>query len=203
MENKVAKIISFLFHPLLMPTYSFVLLFSINAYFSMIIPIEAKWRLLLFVFILTFVFPLISIVFLYNRKMISSLYMKERKERTLPFFITTIFYFTVFYLLKGLNLSPIFQYYALGASLLVVAALVINFFWKISIHMIGIGGLLGMLIGLSIMGIINNILALFGGILIAGFIGFARLQLKNHTQAQVYGGLLLGLFGMLYLARFF
>ena len=129
--------------------------------------------------------------------------MKDIKERRIPFFITAIFFITAYYLLQGLNLSPIFQYYALGASIMVLAAFLINFFWKISIHMIGIGGMTGLLLGLSYMGIVNGLLLLFVCILIAGLIGFARLQLKSHTQAQVYGGFILGLFGMFYLANFF
>lgn len=69
--------------------------------------------------------------------------------------------------------------------------------------MIAIGGLSGMILGLSLLSIINNSLLIYGCLFVSGLIGFARLRLNAHTNAQVYAGYLLGLFGMGLLALYF
>ncbi len=203
MQTKIAKIISFLFHPLLMPTYAFIILFNIKAYFSLVIPYNGKLRIVLLVFIVTFIFPSMVILFFRSRNLIKSLYQLTRQERKFPYITTIIFYVFAYYLLKNVQISPIFHYFIFGAIVISILALLINFFWKISIHMISIGGLVGMLLGLSFTGIIGEPIFLILSILMAGFIGFARLQLKAHTPAQVYSGFLLGVFGMIYLALYF
>ncbi len=203
MQTKIAKIISYLFHPLLIPTYAFVLLFSIKAYFSLIIPTEGKLRILLLIFIVTFVFPVMVILFFKSRNMIKSLYQLSRQERKFPYITTIIFYFFAYYLLKNVQISPIFHFFTFGATVLSMTAFVINFFWKISIHMIAIGGVIGMLIGLSFTGILGSPFWIYVAVFVAGLIGFARLQLKAHSQLQVYAGFFLGVFGMIYLALYF
>lgn len=203
MQSRIAKIISYLFHPLLMPTYAFLLLFSIKAYFSLIIPTEGKLRILLLIFIVTFIFPVMVILFFKSRNMIKSLYQLTRQERKFPYVTVIFFYLMAYYLLKDVQISPIFHFFTFGATVLSMVAFIINFFWKISIHMIAIGGVIGMLIGLSFTGIVGDLFLVVVSILIAGLIGFARLQLKAHTQLQVYTGFLLGVFGMMYLALYF
>jgi hypothetical protein len=203
MQTKIAKFISYLFHPLLMPTYAFLILFNIKAYFSLVIPYEGKVRIALLIFIVTFVFPTMVILFFRSRNMIKSLYQLSRQERKFPYITTIIFYIFAYYLLKNVQISPIFHYFIFGATTISMLAFGINFFWKISIHMIAIGGLIGMLLGLSFTGIISEPTFVILSIFLAGLIGFARLQLKAHTPAQVYSGFLLGIFGMIYLALYF
>ena len=203
MQTKIAKIISCLFHPLLMPTYAFMLLFSIKAYFSLIIPAEGKLRILLLIFIVTFIFPVMVILFFKSRNLIKSLYQLSKQERKFPYITTIVFYFLAYYLLKNVQISPIFHFFTFGATIISLVAFLINFFWKISIHMIAIGGVIGMLLGLSFTGIIESPLIVTVAIFIAGLTGFARLQLKANNQLQVYAGFFLGVLGMIYLSFYF
>lgn len=203
METKFAKLISYIFHPLLMPTYAFILLFNQKAYFAMIIPTASRWRLLIIVFIITFVLPLMLVLLLKSLKKIKSLQMFERKERNLPYVVVAWFSFILYLVLNNTQLSTIYKYFSLGATLLIVFAFLVNLKWKISIHMLAVGGLLGMVLGLTQMSLITNPMYLLSLILIAGLIGFARLQLKAHTQAQVYTGLLSGVILMMTLAYYY
>lgn len=203
MQTKLAHAISIIFHPLLIPTYAFLILFSINAYFSLLIPYPSKLRILSLIFIITFVFPTLVILFFKSRNIISSLQMKNREERVYPYIVAGIFFSLAFYLIRIIQISPIFQYFCLGSAILLFIAFLINFLWKISIHMIAIGGLTGMILGLSFMSIINNILLIYGCFFVSGLIGFARLRLNAHSNAQIYAGYFLGLFGMVLLALYF
>ena len=143
-------------------------------------------------FLSTIMLPLINILFLIRSKKVSSLEMANHKERSLPLFISAIWIWFGYYSLeKILVLSPILKSEILGIIIITVIASVISKYWKISLHMLGIGGVIGVLISLNI---------LFGGmgkaiiiaILFAGILGVARLHEKAHNHTQIYAGLILG-----------
>ena len=71
--------------------------------------------------------------------------------------------------------------------------MLVNIFWKISAHMVGIGGLLGIMITISSRLQINLHYLLIALVLIAGLVAFSRLKLNEHNSAQIYCGFLLGL----------
>ncbi len=199
METKIAKILSLVFFPLLIPTYTLLIIFNINVYFSMIIPQLAKLQILGMVFLITFIFPFFMMILFQRIGIIKSLYMKTKEERTLPYLMTIIFYYLAYYLLKQLQISPIFYYFILGATFLIIITLIINFFWKISIHMIGVGGMLGTLMGLSFLWMIDIPFLIILLVLCSGITGYARLKLNAHNPAQIYSGFLLGTSFMLFL----
>ena len=144
------------------------------------------------VFFTTFFLPAAFIFFMIKKGLIGSLYIDAREERTVPYIVTIVFFILTYYLLKQLQLSSIYSFFMIGATLLVISVLLINMFWKISSHMAAIGALTGMVIGLSwflgmlFLGLIITALVL------SGIVGYARLRLNAHTPAQVYGGFLLG-----------
>lgn len=192
MEKQFAKLISVLFHPLLMPTYALLLLFSTNYYFVLILPPKYKYLLLSFVFITTFILPSIIMFILLKAKMINSIQMESSKERTLPLFIVSGFFFATFYFLREAPQSTIFNLFMLGATILTLMSLLINYLTKISVHMVAIGGIFGMFTGLALTFSQDINYLLFLIIMAAGFTGFARLKLKSHSPMQVYLGFLLG-----------
>jgi membrane-associated phospholipid phosphatase len=65
--------------------------------------------------------------------------------------------------------------------------------WKISIHMVGIGGLLGAVLALTTYHYpMDALILLCSIILIAGGLASARLWLGAHTKGQVYAGFAVG-----------
>ena len=203
MQNKLAGAISIIFQPLLIPTYGFLILFSMNTVFSLMINPSAKWMIMGVVFLTTFLFPAIMIFFLMKMGVISSLNLRTRQERIFPFLITGMFYYLVYYMLKQQQIPPIYSYFMIGTTFVIIVAMIINFYWKISIHMLSMGGMLGAFLGLSFVMMIDLIPVLLLIILVSGLVGYARLQLNAHTPAQVYTGfitgfaLMLGLFMLL------
>ena len=90
-----------------------------------------------------------------------------------------------------LNYTPIIKSIYLGAIYVLILSLYITKFWKISLHMLAIGGLTGVLLTLELLyGQSLNFLLLF--IFISGCLGFSRYSLNAHTLKQIYGGYLLG-----------
>ena len=95
----------------------------------------------------------------------------------------------------------------LGATIALWVAFIINLFTKVSVHTVGVGGLLGMIVlgmyhfeytefylNLGSLGYfhIQMKILLMVIIVIAGLVGTARLLLKAHTTEQVYLGYFIG-----------
>ena len=162
-----------------------------------------SFEIRLFVFALTFAatffMPLISVLVLLKAKQITSLEMSIKEERRLPYLITAMFYFVESYLLTLTHASGFVNSWILGSTLLILIVMVINLFWKISAHMVAIGGLCGMMIALSYRLQINLHYQLILLFTIAGLVGFARLKPNSHSPSQVYVGFLLGVSTELFL----
>ncbi len=197
MEEKIAKIISVVFHPMLIPSYTILILFNINNYISLLIPFSAKLLILGMVFITTFLFPILFIFIMKRKGIVKTLQMETREERIYPFAVIAIFYFLSYYMLKQLHISDIYYLFLLGATFLIIIALLITFYWKISVHMIGIGGMLGALIGISFRINVDFVILIALTVLCSGIVGFARLKLNAHKPLQIYTGFLSGVIIML------
>jgi hypothetical protein len=198
-EHRIAGIISWVLHPMLIPTYAILLIFSQDAFFVMMLPDKLKLILTGLIIANTLLLPLIFIWMMHKRGMISNYQMPERSERTIPFATAALFYFATWIMMNNLGLHGVYYLFVLGGAILIVVSMIINLFWKISIHMAGIGGLTGGFIGLNYHMLINSgtlILVLF---VLSGLVGFARLKQNTHNEAQVYVGYMVGIlvmFGM-------
>ncbi len=189
-----AHTISVLFHPMLMVTYGCLLLFFgiKNTVFEYLTPFETKWRITLIVFAFSFAFPVLNIFILYKLKRLPSLILSQQRDRTFPYIMTSLFYFGLFYLLKDINIWNPLKLFILGGGLGILLSALINLKFKISAHMVGIGGLLGALISVSYLIKFDMTLFYIASIIIAGLIGTSRLYLKEHKPYQLYTGFLLG-----------
>ncbi len=191
-ETGIAKAISIVLHPMLLSTYALAILFNMQVYFSIGIPVKAKWMIGVLIFIVTGLLPMLLALLMARLGIIKSLQMNQREERIWPFVIAAIFYYLAYYLLKQLDLSPVYILFMLGAFVTLVTGLVISFFWKISIHMTGMGGLVGAFTGLSLRFMIDIPLLIVILIIFSGLTGFARLKLSAHNPAQVLAGFVTG-----------
>ena len=90
MEEKIAKIISVVFHPMLIPSYTILILFNINNYISLLIPFSAKLLILGMVFITTFLFPILFIFIMKRKEIVKTLQKETREEREYLFAVTAI-----------------------------------------------------------------------------------------------------------------
>jgi len=193
MELRIAKVISYIFHPLFIPFYTILVLLSSDTYMLLMIPLKGKLLLFGIVLLTTVLLPLFTSFFLIRMKIIHSIFPKTRAERIYLLLNVAIFYYLTYYLLKGTHASIVFNYFMLGSTFLVICSLIITFFYRISLHMIATGGLLGGIFGLTFghsVDLTGFILVL---ILFAGLMGSARLKIDSQKPAEVYYGFLAGL----------
>ncbi len=178
-----------------MATYGCLLLFFgiKNTVYDYLTEFETKWRISLIVFVFSFLFPVLNIYLLYKLKRLPSLTLSNQNDRTFPYVMTALFYFGLFYLLMDINIWNSVKIFIVGAGLAIMITALINLKYKISAHMVGIGGLLGVLISISYLIKFDFTPYYMATILLAGIIAFARLKLKEHSPSQIYLGFLLGL----------
>jgi hypothetical protein len=193
-----AKIVSVLFHPLLMPTYALIILFNSNTHFSYL-PFEVKKMMYLIVFLCTFLIPVSTIPFLVNLKVVSGPQLKNHRERIIPLAISALSFYFAYHLLNKYPLSTIefVKVMLLASAILIFICLLITLKWKISAHLIGTGGLLAGFFFYAVYFVADFTMVLVVISLLAGIIAYSRLKLQVHNSAQVYSGFLLGFFGML------
>ncbi|MEM8908835.1 MAG: hypothetical protein AAGD05_13395 [Bacteroidota bacterium] len=211
----IAHFLSIVFHPLLLLTYMLIILLTVNPYLFGVNTIGDSKILVMIIFLSTFLIPAVGIVMMRFLGLISSLQMPDKRERIGPYIITGIFYIWMFRnLLDHPDVPNAYKVFVLGATLALFMAFIINLFSKISMHAVGMGGLVGMVVLTMLLFSYNTFLlrtGLFGtlqvsmnavlmlALLIAGLVCTARLLLSAHTLQDIYGGFIVG-FSMQFLA---
>lgn len=214
----VSRLVSSLFHPIFILNYVFILLFLVNPYLFGIQDATQKGLLFISVFLLSVFFPIFTIVVMKLVGFIDSIEIKDRKERVMPLIITGVFYLWLFVNIRQNSIVPsAFSIFVLGATIALFVAFFINNFSKISLHTVGMGGLVAMVF------IIRNYfsynvfyfnfgplgsysisldLILFFSIFFAGLVGTSRLHLNAHRKQEVYMGYLVGILAQIIAFRF-
>ncbi|WP_413511522.1 hypothetical protein [Myroides odoratus] len=189
--KKLAQIVSFLFHPILLPLQTVGLYFFVQyAYFS---PLELS-IILSQVALVTFFIP-ISIYYLMRslRILKSSVMVSETKERIFPFAINILLLYTLKSLVLYNNSAYELKIYFWGLigtySLLLVSAL---FKQKYSVHTALLTAGLTFFILLLLHQNTAALILLIGCILFTGLTASARLYLRAHTSYEVFVGGLIG-----------
>lgn len=192
MFKRAATIISYLFNPLIMPTIGVFIMFSTNSLMVYQAP-EIKRAVYLIVFLSTFVLPFSFIPFFLYNKLISGIMMKKRKERIIPLMVTSVMYLFAAFLIYRIPVSMLLKKFVVATAINVLLVLLISLRWKISVHMVGVGGLVGLVLILSQYNTGNIVYYLIATIVLAGLVGSSRLKLGAHKPPQVYAGFLQGL----------
>ena len=192
--KRLANLISFTLHPLIMPSLGVLILGYFQAF--PIIP-EIFTPVLLITFLGTYVLPGLLMLLLYTVGTISDLEIKQHSERSWPLLLAAFTFYAVYRIMSSWPLAPQFIGFFAGMSIAVFLALLFNRWIKISLHMIGTGGLTGLAVGLNALLGISEIWPLAFALMAAGLVGSSRLYLGVHQKAEVYLGFCVGLIAVL------
>ena len=190
--NTLAKIISILFHPLLIPLYGVLIIISAPTIFGFL-PVEIKKILLTIILINNFLLPLFLLPYFRYRNIISSWTIIKREERILPLIVTTFFYFVTGYIFLRFNIPVFIKAFVFTAAILSLCLTIINAWFKISLHSAGAGALLALILVLSICMQTPLTWYLIISVIVAGALLSSRLWLESHTPSEVWSGFFLGL----------
>ena len=186
--------ISFIFHPLFVPTY-FIL------YLIKVVPFEfvgiTDWQLQLRVFSvfwLTAFFPAFAVFLLWRLKFSESIFLKTQKDRIIPYVIVMFFYWWMYYLSRNFADQPLaLKYFYFGIFIASAIGLTANHFIKVSLHTMGVSGLLTAVVLVSFTYPINNLPWVVASVAIAAIVWSARMIVSDHTNKELVVGFVIGL----------
>ena len=200
LNTSLAKILSAVFHPLLMPTLLLGLLFLAAPSTVGVATFAPSTRLsiLALVLISTFLMPSLLIYYFYRLGFVKSLELKTLPDRRLPYFTSVgIYGFATYFFGTRLGaLSEIAPQIALVLGSITVSIFLvalISLRWQISAHAVGMSGVVGAITAIATrFGENALVYPLIGFLIIMGYVAAARLHLNAHTPAQIFAGLMLG-----------
>ena len=190
----IAQFASYVFHPLFVPTFFMLFLIQVVPYeFASITDWQLKLRVFS-VFWLTAFFPAFAVFLLWRLNFSDSIFLRTQKERIIPYVITMFFYWWMYYLSRNFTDQPIaLKFFYFGIFIATSIGLVVNNFMKVSLHAIGISGLL-MAVGLtSYYYSLNNLFWLVLTVLLCALVISARMIVSDHTKKELIVGLAIGM----------
>jgi hypothetical protein len=192
MQKIISKIISVIFHPIIMPSAGVFLLFNSKTYISLVPALEKEFVYYI-VIGCTFVLPLLITPFFIFNSFISNPELDKKEDRKIPYFITLCFNYLAYYILRKISAPDIIVNFILSCFISITLTMLLSLKFKVSAHMVGVGGVTALILVLSYTQMINadNILILLFSV--SGLIGYARLYLNAHKPVQIYAGYFLGL----------
>ncbi|MBR3951472.1 MAG: hypothetical protein IKJ79_06150 [Bacteroidaceae bacterium] len=189
-----ARICSTIFHPLIMATLGIFL----SLYFSYMRMLGIGYiiNVSLLVVIITIAIPSLGVLLLYKTKRIKSIGLVNRTERTLPYLLFFVCYVVATIFLWYANLRGMQLGFFIGGLCAIAIDLLVNRWWKISVHMTAIGCLTGLIFVMSYMQYIMYTeyipLLQVAAIISSGALGTSRILLRRHTIGQVCCGFING-----------
>lgn len=193
-----ARFFSWLFHPVFVPVMLVFFMVFIHPY--LFAGMDTKPRILVVVqaaAMCTF-FPLVTVLLLKALDFIKSIQLTSRKDRIIPLVACGVWYFWLWYVWRNQPDYPQQAVqFALAIWISVSLALMANIIMKISLHAIAAGVMLTFIILLAFTQDLNFGVYISVALLITGIVCTSRFIVSDHTPAEIYGGLALGVLSMI------
>ncbi len=167
------------------------------------IPVPIIKAKILALFLLTLILPILLFLLLKKTRQISSVHLESTKERIIPLAIYAIILLLIMNRILPDNelIEPYF--FIVGVFGSTLSCLILAFLkFKVSIHMIAIGGVFMFFIALSIHFNININSSIALIIIISGAVATSRLHLRAHTPIEIFIGFFIGVIPQLIVLNF-
>lgn len=191
---RISTIVSVVFHPLFIGVFMAAYLLFIHPNYFVGFSDRAKWLKLMIVINNNLFFPMVVVALLRGLGFNKSFLLKSQKERIVPYIASITFFFWSYYVFKHQPETPrVLVGMCRGMFLSSAAALLLNNYFKISMHGIGIGGLMGLMMvsiadGSQYIGTPILIALLISGITIT-----ARKIVSDHNWFDLIAGCIVGI----------
>lgn len=192
--KQAAKILSILFHPVFMPLIGYYIILNSGVYESNI-PSNIKQYAYLITALFTIFLPVALITMLFYMHQIQSFELTERRERIYPLIFMTISIFLLYIVVN--RILPIRILKGFTFSMLITSFLLVlsTSKFKLSMHLIGLGGIAGLVIAMTVLFQVNLFFILVSLLLISGVVASARLYLNAHNLIEIFSGFGFGFLG--------
>jgi hypothetical protein len=193
--EKSARVISVIFHPLLIPVYGTIIIFAAPTLYTYI-PFTVKKLVTLIVLVNNVLLPLSLIPFFIHSNMISSWSVTEIKDRKAPLILSTLLYAVTAYIIFRFPVPQFLKTFIIASFFISLIVTLINLRWKISLHSVGAGVLVAVVLILSLKMSTPLLEYIIPSIIAGSLVLSARLMLGLHEPKQVWFGFLTGFLGL-------
>lgn len=188
---KFHKFISTILHPIVLPTLGVFIYF---VFVSKSFDKRLQLIVLGLVFVLTYVVPVLLLLFLKNFGFIKDFQVSTIKERRFPvIFMILLLYFlgnTIIQIPTIRNLGILFY----GTSLsLTCIYILFSVKLKSSLHLVSMGNMIGFFLIMTNINSLSMLPVILLLILLSGILASSRLYLKAHTPIELIIGFFLGI----------
>jgi hypothetical protein len=184
---------SYIFHPLFIPVYTTLFVLFLHPLMFAGYTDGMKVRLLATIFVNLTMLPAATVFLSWRLKFVDSLHMATQKERVIPLAAAMIFYFWAWYVLKNnLNVPEMFREFLLGCFITIIAAWMMNIIFKVSLHALAVGGMVGFMLILTFNSDGSSPQYFALSLVLAGVVCSARLLTGAHKPGDVYMGFIVG-----------
>ena len=187
---QIARALSAIFSPFYTPVWILIVLFFYS-YLSML-PLSYRMFILFTTFTFTVFIPRLGINIFRMIMRWSHLQLSHREHRHMPYILTICSYTVCIVLMTRMNVVMFVRGIIMAAFVSQIICIFVNAWWKVSTHMVGMGGLVGALVAFSNLFYFNPMWYACGLILLSGALGTSRIILRQHSLAQVLVGFLIG-----------
>jgi hypothetical protein len=201
--RKFAKVVSLVFHPILIPIYGVLAISTFHLVVASKLNVQPKVLMLSMYCILLSILPLLGVMFLLNKYKIEELSSITLPERRLAAWALCLVYGLECWFMDNYFFHPFLRLFVLALCLSAGVLAMISAFKKVSFHVFGWAGFLVLI---AVLGTKNNGMFIFmvlGALVITGLVASARLSLKAHTKQEVYLGFITGLISNIAVYLFF
>jgi hypothetical protein len=144
------------------------------------------------------VFPLVTILLAKGLGFVKSIYLRDQKDRIIPYIACGLYYFWMWYVLRN---QPEFPKHLVMLSLAIFLAsscgLVLNGFIKVSMHGLSVGVMIAFIYLMAFLSTDSFGIYLSVALFVTGLVCTARLINSDHHPVEVYLGLILGIFSQM------
>lgn len=187
--------LSYLFHPVFFNFGLVVLFLFVHPYTASKMHGSARLLHIVILFVNLVLLPLLLMLFLKKRQLISSYQVPIQKERGVLFIMLGILFGITTYQMYGQDFSYMLIGLIASISVGLLVLYLVNLRIKVSMHAVSASSAVAALSYMVFFeGTQNVFYILIIFIVLAGLIGSARLYLKAHNPSQIWLGYLVGFF---------
>lgn len=192
--QSISRVISVFTHPLFIGVYMAIYIIFVNPFYFLYVSPTSKLFNLLTIITNNFIFPIIVVLLMKGLGFIDSITLKTQKERIVPYMACIIFFFWSWYVFySNQDIPYVLKNMLQGIFFASILSMIANIFFKISMHAVGVGGLLGLLIVVIFDGKMTGLAPLVVATILSGIVITARLVASDHQKGDLLSGFFAGI----------
>ncbi|MDX9904667.1 MAG: hypothetical protein RB288_11405 [Bacteroidales bacterium] len=189
--KRAAEILSVVFHPIFIPLYGLIIIYSANTLHSFL-PLQLKRMIFILVMANNVLLPMALATVLYARGAINTFNARDRNERVLLLTFSLVMYSLTAFLLFRMQVPGLFRAFFIAIAVVTLITLLITVLYRISLHASGIGGLLVLVLFMAGLYHISMVWQAVAVLLAGSAVLSSRIYLGDHSPSEVWSGFFAG-----------